>query len=132
VPCGTRAFRRSTVAILCGVTVQDGPAIQAALPRPFTQPHRPLKAAPSSGADDDVASWDVVTLPRLQDATPCSINQASLEDALNEQGKFASTRDLRECKQGNFALQQADSFKTADVSPLRIAIAQRPAVIPAQ
>jgi hypothetical protein len=88
VPCGTRAFRRSTVAILCGVIAQDGPVIQAALPHPFTRPHRPLKAAPSSGAADDVASWDVVTLPRLQDATPCSVSQASLVDALNEQGKF--------------------------------------------
>ena len=61
VPCGTHAFRRSTAAILCDVIVQDGPVIQAALPRPFTRPHRPLKAAPSSGAVDDVASWDVVT-----------------------------------------------------------------------
>src|SRR4051812_46838367 len=31
-------------------------------------------------------------------ATPCSANEASLVDALNEQGKFASTSDLRECK----------------------------------
>ena len=61
VPCGTRAFRRSTAAIFCDVTVQDGPVIQAALPRPFTRPRRPLKAAPSSGAVDDVASWDVGT-----------------------------------------------------------------------
>src|SRR3954451_20195369 len=31
-------------------------------------------------------------------ATPCSANKASLVDALNEQGKFASTSDLQECK----------------------------------
>jgi hypothetical protein len=31
-------------------------------------------------------------------ATPCSANEASLVDALNEQGKFASIRDLRKCK----------------------------------
>ena len=61
VPCGTHAFRRSTAAIFCDVTVQDGAVIHAALPRPFTRSHRPLKAAPSSGAVDDVASWDVVT-----------------------------------------------------------------------
>ena len=67
---GTHAFRRSTAAILCGVIVQDGPVIQAALPRPFTRPHRPLKAAPSSGADDAVAPWDVVTSPRLQAPHP--------------------------------------------------------------
>ena len=61
MPCGTRAFRRSTVAIFCDVIEQDGPVLQAALPRPFARPHRPPKAAPSSGADDDVASWDVGT-----------------------------------------------------------------------
>jgi hypothetical protein len=101
VPCGTHAFRRSTVAILCNVTAQDGAALQAVLPWPFTRSHRPLKAAPSSGAVDDVASWDVATSPRLQDATPCSVSQASLVDALNEQGKFASTCDLQECKAKN-------------------------------
>ena len=87
MPCGTRAFRRSTVAILCDVIAQDGPAIQAALPQPFTRPHRPLKAAPSSGAVDDVASWDVGTSHACRTPHPSSVSQASLVDALNEQGK---------------------------------------------
>ena len=66
---GTRASRRSTAAILGPITVSSftGPEtcisrypgrIGAAL-HPMLS--KPLKAAPSSGADDDPASWDELT-----------------------------------------------------------------------
>src|ERR1043166_7437451 len=81
---GTRASRRSTAAILGPVTVSSftGPetcisrypgSIDAAL-HPMLS--KPLKAAPSAGADDDRTSWDELarlacrprTLPRQLDA----------------------------------------------------------------
>jgi hypothetical protein len=66
---GTRASRRSTAAILGPITVASftGPeactsrypgSIGAAL-HPMLS--KPLKAGPSSGPDDDPASWDEVT-----------------------------------------------------------------------
>ena len=66
---GTRASRRSTAAILGPTTVasfngpetcisRDPGRIDAAL-RPKLS--KPLKAGPSSGPDDDLASWDEVT-----------------------------------------------------------------------
>ena len=63
---GTRASRRSTAAILGPITVasfngpeactsRDPGRIGAAL-HPMLS--KPLKAGPSSGPDDDLASWD--------------------------------------------------------------------------
>ena len=43
------------------------------------------------GSGRRVAAWDVVTITTPAGATPCSINKASLVDALNEQGKTANT-----------------------------------------
>jgi hypothetical protein len=94
-----RALPALHVATFCDGTVQDGPAIQAALPRPFTRPHRPPKAAPSSGADDAVAHWDVATFttPAVrhtllrQPSVPRKTPSTSKADS-------ADTRDLRECK----------------------------------
>jgi hypothetical protein len=97
---GPLASRRSTVAIFCDVTVQDGAVFQAVLPRPFTRSHRPPKAAPSSGADDDVAPWDVVTGHACRRHTllrqlsvPRRRPHLSPTEAHDEQGKIADTRE---------------------------------------
>src|SRR3954469_18188414 len=42
--------------------------------RRSSRPVQPSKAAPSSGADGDLASWDVGYVPTPAGATPCSIN----------------------------------------------------------
>ncbi len=42
------------------------------------------------GSGQRVAAWDVVTVTTPAGATPCSIVQASLVDALNEQGESAT------------------------------------------
>ena len=66
---GTHASRRSTAAISVAITVllhrtgglfttQRYPGSIGAALHPTLS--KPLKAAPSSGADDDRASWDVV------------------------------------------------------------------------
>ena len=71
------AFRRSTAAILGPITVtsfngpeastsRDPGGIGAALHPKLS---KPLKAAPSSGADGDRASWDGVTNPACRRRT---------------------------------------------------------------
>ena len=89
--------RRSTVAIF-GTTIALGHRIGGVgIPYPFRGPGRVTAAlhpatyshsrqAPSSGTVDGGTPWDVGHVcHRLQGATPCSISQASLVDALNEQ-----------------------------------------------
>ena len=75
---GTHASRRSTVAIFDPATVllrrtgglfttQRYPGSIGAALHPTLS--KPLKAAPSSGADDDRASWDGVTSPACRRRT---------------------------------------------------------------
>src|SRR4051812_35929415 len=44
------------------------------LRRRSSRPVQPSKAAPSSGADGDLAPWDVGNVPTPAGATPCSAN----------------------------------------------------------
>ena len=74
---GRRALRRSNAAIFVAITVllgSDRRDFPSRYPgsnrrRPSSDPVQPLKAAPSSGADDDRASWDGVTSPACRRRT---------------------------------------------------------------
>ena len=102
---GRRAFRRSTAAIFDTITVLLGRTgglaphvIQAAFAPPFIRRVQPLKAAPSSGADGDRASWDEVTNLACRRRHPRSADRTSPEDALSERGweEYSPERSVRQ------------------------------------
>src|SRR5580704_1196596 len=65
---------------------------------PDTRADPATKGGSLIGSGRRVAAWDVVTVTTPAGATPCSVNKASLVDALNEQGKTANTPESAKCK----------------------------------
>ena len=80
---GTRASRRSTAAILGPITVSSFNGPEACTSRypgsnwrcPSSDKSQPFRAAPSSGADDDHASWDEGANPACRRRHPGSATE---------------------------------------------------------